>query len=428
MRILIRKGRIIDPSVNLDAVMDLLVEEDRVLRIEENIAESEADQVMDACGCWVVPGFIDLHVHFRDPGLTHKETIATGSCAAAAGGFTTVCVMPNTKPVTDCGDVVRYVHEEAAKTPVTNVLVIGAITKGQNGEELADLDSMAEAGICGLSEDGKSVMNSRLMMEAMKWAAAKGLPILDHCEDMDLAHGCVNACEAADKLGLPGIPGVAEELITARDIQLAKEAGAKLHICHVSTSGSARIIELAKQEGCNVTAEVGPHHFALDDSEILKEDANYKMNPPLRGTADVESMKASLANGVLDCIATDHAPHHESEKNVGLLKAMNGIVGLETSFAVSKKELVDTGILTPLELIRKMSTNPAQVLGIDKGTLQPGAAADIAIIDPDAEYVIDKAAFKSKGHNTPFHGWKVKGMVTTTILGGRIVYKEGQIL
>lgn len=417
-----------DPSTNCDEVRDLLIQEGYIVRNEKKIPEDTADQVLDASGCWVTPGLIDLHVHFRDPGLTHKETIATGSRAAAAGGFTTVCVMPNTKPVTDCAQVVKYIHEEAAKTPVTKVLVIGAITRGQEGLELSDMDAMAAEGVCGFSEDGKSVMNAGLMLTAMEKARELGLPIMDHCEDANLAHGCVNECEAARQLGLPGIPGTAEELIIARDIQLARKTGARLHICHVSTAKSARIVELAKKEGIAVTAEVGPHHFALDDTEILKEDPNYKMNPPLRDRADVQTMKSSLASGVLDCIATDHAPHHESEKNVGLLKAANGIVGLETSVALSVTELVDTGILSPLELVRRMSTNPAGVLGISGGTLQPGAAADIAIIDPKARYRIDKNTFYSKGRNTPFHGREVHGRVEYTILGGRIVYDKGTII
>ncbi len=425
MTVLIQNGRVLDPSQGTDMVMDLWIRDGKIEKAGIGLKE-QADRVIDASGLWVTPGLIDLHVHFRDPGLTYKETIATGCRAAAAGGFTTVCCMPNTKPVVDCADVVRYIQEEAVKVPVTNLEVIGAITKGQQGEELADILGMLDQGICAISEDGKSVMNAELMKQAMILAKEKDLPIFDHCEDADLAHGCVNPCKAQEELGLAPLEGIAEEIITARDIQLASFTGARLHICHVSTEGSAEIIRVAKNHGVPVTAEVGPHHFALDDSKIELNDANYKMNPPLRSARDVEAMKTALQDGTLDCIATDHAPHHESEKNIGLEKSANGIVGLETSVPVSVTTLVKTGVLTPLELIEKMSTNPARILGNGKGTLQEGSCADICLIDPDTEYVIDKNTFYTMGRNTPYHGWKVYGKVKMTILGGRIVFEDGK--
>ncbi len=427
MKLLIKNGRVLDPATSLDAVRDLLVEDGKVVDIQESI-DVPADRVIDAKGLWVAPGLIDLHVHFRDPGLTYKETIATGSRAAAAGGFTTVCTMPNTKPVVDCAEIVRYVQEEAAKVPVTHVNVIGAITKGQKGRELADIEGMVRQGICAISEDGKSVMNAELMKQAMEIAAGLDLPVFDHCEDADLAHGCVNPCEAQKALGLPALDGIAEEVITARDIQLAELTGCRLHICHVSTKKSARILQLAKAEGISVTAEVGPHHFSLDDSCIARNDANYKMNPPLRSAEDVAAMREALRQGVLDCIATDHAPHHASEKSLGLLKSANGIVGLETAVPVAVTTLVDQGVLTPLALIEKMSTAPAGILKNGKGTLQPGRCADIVLIDPTHEFVIDKNTFYSMGRNTPYDGWKVRGRVVMTILDGSIVYENGKVI
>ena len=407
--------------------MDLRITDGVIAEIGQDLA-SRGEMIIDAEGLWVTPGLIDLHVHFRDPGLTYKETIATGMQAAAAGGFTTVCAMPNTKPVVDCADIVRYIHTEAARMPVTDLQVIGAITKGQNGDELADIRGMAEAGICALSEDGKSVMNADLMKQAMMEAEDLDLPIFDHCEDADLAHGCVTPCAAQEALGLPALDPIAEEVLTARDIQLADLTGCRLHICHVSTAKSAEIIRVAKAHGVSVTAEVGPHHFALDDSEIWKNDANYKMNPPLRSKQDVAAMIAGLKDGTLDAIATDHAPHHENEKNLGLEKSANGIVGLETAVPVAVTKLVCTGALTPLELIDKMSTAPGRILGGDKGTLKVGAQADVTLIDVQTPYTIDKEQFKSMGRNTPFDGWTVCGRVCTTIYHGRIVYQEGKII
>ncbi|MBR2264043.1 MAG: dihydroorotase [Firmicutes bacterium] len=427
MNYLIRNGRILDPSVNLDAVLDLRVTDGIVSEIGPSLVPQN-EEIIDAQGLWVTPGLIDLHVHFRDPGLTYKETIATGMRAAAAGGFTTVCAMPNTKPVVDSVEVVRYIRSEAAKTPVTDLKIIGAITRGQNGEVLADIQGMAEEGICALSEDGKSVMNADLMKQAMLQAKDLDLPIFDHCEDANLAHGCVSPCDAQKALGLPALDPIAEEVLTARDIQLAGRTGCRLHICHVSTANSAEIIRVAKAHGIPVTAEVAPHHFALDDSEIWKNDANYKMNPPLRSSEDVAAMIVGLQDGTLDAIATDHAPHHENEKNLGLEKSANGIVGLETSVPVSVTALVKTGLLTPLELIDRMSTTPGRILGGKKGTLKVGAPADITLIDADTPWTIDKSKFETMGRNTPFHGWRVYGRVHTTIYNGQIVYQEGKIV
>ena len=428
MPLLIKNGVVLDPSLGQAGRRDVYIDKGIIQeRIPDEI-DSRSIHIVDAAGCWVMPGFVDLHVHLRDPGLTHKETIATGSMAAAAGGFTTICAMPNTVPVTDSAEVVRYIMGHAAEPPYTHVLPVGAITMGQEGLTLSHMEDMAAAGACAFSEDGKSVMNSALMKHAMLRAKALGLPILDHCEDLSLTGGCVNEGENSDKAGLPGISRDAEELITARDILLAASTGARLHICHVSTAGSVAMIREAKKRGVLVTAEACPHHFTLCDDEILAKDPNYKMSPPLRTKDDVQAILDGLADGTLDCIATDHAPHHADDKNQDMRSAANGIVGLETALALSVTRLTAAGRMTPLGLAKCLSCNPAKVLGLDRGSLQPGKPADIAIVNPEKRYRIDKNSFYTKGRNTPFHGMAVQGKVEVTILGGRIVYQNGTIL
>lgn len=423
MTILIKNGRVLDPATGTDGIADVLLEEGRIRAVEPDIL-TEADRVLDADGCFVMPGFIDLHVHLRDPGYEYKETVETGSAAAARGGFTTILAMPNTKPVVDNADVVRYVLHKAEDAGLANVLQIGAITRGQRGEELADIEDMVDAGIPALSEDGKSVMNAQLYREAMMLAKKYDIPIMAHCEDINLVHGGVmNQDDKADELGLPGITNAVEDVIVARDILLAKETGARLHLCHCSTRDSVRMVELAKQEGLPVTAEVCPHHFTLTSEDIREDDANYKMNPPLRTRADVEALIDGLKKGIMDVIATDHAPHSREEKQGSMRNAPFGIVGLETAAALTMTELVDKGHLTPLQMAEKMSYNPARIIGIDKGTLKPGKTADVVIFNPKEEYIIDAEQFRSKGKNTPFHGRKVKGRVMATILGGNIVYE-----
>lgn len=423
MTILIKNGRVLDPATGTDGIADVLVEEGRIRAVEPGIL-AEADRILDADGCFVMPGFIDLHVHLRDPGYEYKETVETGSAAAAKGGFTTILAMPNTKPVVDNADVVRYVLHKAEDVGLANVLQIGAITRGQRGEELADIEDMVDAGIPALSEDGKSVMNAQLYREAMMLAKKYDIPIMAHCEDINLVHGGVmNQDDKADELGLPGITNAVEDVIVARDILLAKETGARLHLCHCSTKDSVRMVELAKQEGLSVTAEVCPHHFTMTSEDIREDDANYKMNPPLRTRADVEALIDGLKKGVMDVIATDHAPHSREEKQGSMRNAPFGIVGLETAAALTMTELVDKGYLTPLQMAEKMSYNPARIIGIDKGTLKPGKTADVVIFNPKEEYIIDAEQFRSKGKNTPFHGRKVKGRVMATILSGNIVYE-----
>ena len=424
MKILIKHGRVLDPDTRKDGIYDVLTEDGVIRKVAPEI-EEPADQVLEAEGCWVMPGLIDLHVHLRDPGLTHKETVETGAAAAAHGGITTIVAMPNTKPVVDDEHKVSYVHNKAKSCTLVHVLQAGAVTKGQKGEELADIEKMAAAGAPAISEDGKSVMNSGLYRKAMKIAAQCGIPVLAHCEDINLVEGgVVNADPAMEKLGLKGISNAVEDVITARDIMLAKETGARLHLCHCSTADSVRMVAEAKKEGLPVTAEVCPHHFTLSTEDISGSDTNYKMNPPLRTRADVEALRQGLTDNIMDVISTDHAPHSAQEKAQSMEKAPFGIVGLETSVALTITELVEPGILTPMQMAEKMSYNPAKVLGIDKGSLAEGKPADITIIDPDAEYVIDTRTFFSKGKNTPFNGKKVKGLVRATICDGKIAYLE----
>lgn len=372
-----------------------------------------------------MPGFIDLHVHLREPGLEYKETIATGSMAAAAGGFTSICPMPNTKPSTDTPEKITALLEKAKTDSKIHILPIGAISIGQEGKELADIAGMAKAGAVAVSEDGKSVMNSALYAEGMKMAAGAGIPVFAHCEDIDLVRGGVmNAGKRAEELGLPGITNAVEDIITARDIFLARETGVQLHLCHCSTKDSVKMIALAKEEGLPVSGETGPHYFTMIDEEIPEDFGNYKMNPPLRGKEDKEALIQALQDNVLEAIATDHAPHSKEEKEQSMLKSPFGIVGSETAFALTVTELVRRGKLSMAELVERMSAQPAKILGINKGSLSVGMPADITIADADASYVIDPEKFYSKGKNTPFAGKEVYGVICYTIVDGKIVYRN----
>lgn len=429
MTILIKEGRVLDPETKRDEICDVLIDGDRITRVDSGI-ETEAERVINAKGCYVMPGFIDLHVHFRDPGLEYKETLTTGGRAAVKGGVTTVCAMPNTKPVIDNGVKVKEVMERAKRESLTNVIQLGAVTVGQEGKELADIRGMAKNGCHAISEDGKSVMNASLYRKGMNLAKEEGLAVFAHCEDITMVEGGVmNADKKAEKLGLKGITNAVEDVIVARDILLAKETGVRLHLCHCSTKDSIKMLGLSKEEGLDVTGEVCPHHFILSTDDITKDDGNYKMNPPLRSKEDVEAIKEGLRNGTVDVIATDHAPHAEAEKNRSMKLAAFGIVGLETSAALTYTELVETGIITPMQMAEKMSWNPAKILGLhDRGSVSEGKIADVVIFDPEKEYTIDKNTFLSKGKNTPFHGRKVKGEVVCTIAGGRIVYEGGKTI
>lgn len=424
MTILIKNGRLINPSENLDKVMDIFVE-DGIIKEKAESIEKQADTVIDAAGCYVMPGLIDLHVHFRDPGLTYKEDIETGSKAAAKGGFTTVCCMPNTKPVVDNVETVKYIIEKGEKTGLTNVLPVGAVTKNMAGVEITDVEEIKKAGICAISEDGKSVMNSGVYRKAMKNAAKANVPVLAHCEDINLVEGgVINLGDKSSELGVKGISNAVEDVIAMRDIMLAKETGATLHLCHCSTKDSVEMVKRAKEEGIKVTAEVCPHHFSMCSDDITSNDGNFKMNPPLRAREDMEALIKGLQDDIMDVISTDHAPHSAEEKAKDLEHAPFGIVGLETSVALTVTNLVKKGYLTPMQMAAKMSYNPAKVLGIPKGTLDEGKIADITIIDPDKEYTIDVNTFESKGKNTPFDGYKVSGEVEYTILNGKVVYSN----
>lgn len=422
-KILVRGGRLVDPVQGIDEIRDLLIQDDRVLRVEPEIADSEAE-VIDASEKVVMPGFIDLHVHLREPGFEYKETVMTGAQAAVRGGVTTICPMPNTNPSIDSPDRVTDLLQRAENAPV-HILPVGAVTVGQSGKDLCDISEMKKAGAVALSEDGKSVMDTLVYRHGMQEAVKAGIPVFAHCEDRSLVDGGVmNAGPKAEELGLPGITNAVEDVIVARDILMAKETGCRLHLCHCSTADSAVLIRMAKEQGLPVTGEVCPHHFTMSDDEITEDHGRFKMNPPLRSAADVQALKEALADGTMDVISTDHAPHGMEEKDQSMRKAPFGIVGLETSFALSYTELVRGGYLSLPQLVEKMSANPAKVLGIAKGTLAPGMAADLVIADLETEYAIDSREFVSKGKNTPFDGKTVYGRIEETLVDGVVVYKR----
>lgn len=422
MQTLIKGGHVLDPAQNFDETVDVLIEDGIIKKLEKDMDIPDAE-VINAEGMFVMPGFIDLHVHFREPGFTYKETVKTGAMAAAAGGYTTVCPMPNTKPVIDSRERVMEFLDIVKGDAAVNVLPVGSVTRGQEGKELSDIKGMKEAGICAISEDGKSVMDASLYEEGMKKAKELSLPVFAHCEDKNLVRGGVmNAGKKAELLGFPGITNEVEDVIVKRDIELSKKTGVQLHLCHCSTKKSVEYIKGAKEKGIKVTGEVCPHHFSLCEEDITRDHGDFKMNPPIRKEEDREALCRGLKEGIIDVISTDHAPHGFEENDKSMLSAPFGIVGLETAFCLGVTELVNKGWLTKMELVEKMSTNPAGVLGINKGNLRPGTEADIVIADFDRKWVVDKNKFFSKGKNTPFHGKEVRGRVVRTIAGGKTVY------
>lgn len=426
MGILIKNGRVLDPASGKDGIFDVLVKDGMIFSVDKNIPASD-NEIIDAAGCFVMPGLVDLHVHFREPGFEYKETIKTGSAAAAKGGVTTVLPMPNTRPVVDSVTMVNKVNEIIKKDAVVNVLQVASVTMGQEGLVPTDIHALHDAGVVAISEDGKSVMNSLVYREAMTAAADCNMTVLAHCEDKNLVDkGALNEGAKAKELGVRGITNAVEDIIMARDILLAKETGCRLHLCHCSTKDSVKMIKAAKDEGLKVTGEVCPHHFTLCDEDIPGDNADYKMNPPLRSREDMEALREGLRTGIMDVISTDHAPHSEEEKAKPIADAPFGITGLETSLCLTYTELVCKGVLTPMQMVEKMSYNPARIIGIDRGTLMPGAVADIIVMDPAREYVIDRNKFVSKGRNTPFDGRKVKGEVLLTMVGGKIVYRKDE--
>ena len=425
MTILIKGGRVIDPAQGVDGQFDVLIDHGVITQVGKNIAGANfSGQVIDAAGKLVVPGLIDIHVHLRDPGYEYKEDIQSGTQAAVIGGFTSVACMPNTNPVNDNKAVSLYIRHKAKDVGLANVFPIGAITKGLKGESMAEMGELQEAGCLALSDDGKPVSNSELMRRALEYSRPFGLTLISHAEDLSLVgEGVMNEGFVATELGLKGIPWVAEDAATARDIMLAEFTGGKLHVAHVSTKGSVELVRQAKKRGVRVTCEATPHHFTLTDEAVRGYETNAKMNPPLRSSEDVAAIRAGLADGTIDAIATDHAPHHYDEKNVEFNIALNGIVGLESALPLTL-ELVKEGVLTLPQAIRLLTCGPAQALGIPRGTLAAGAAADVTIIDPELSWTLEADKLASKSKNTPFDGWIMQGAATHTLVAGKVVYQR----
>lgn len=423
-KLLIKNGRVIDPASKLDRVADVLIANSIIRKIDDNITAPEA-QVIDATGCIVAPGFIDMHVHLREPGFVHAETIETGAKAAAAGGFTTVCCMPNTSPVNDSAHVTSFIVERAKQAAIVNVFPIGAITKGSAGEELAAIGGMKRAGIVAISDDGRPVMNSRVMRRAMETARALDLPVIDHCEDLNLsAGGDMHEGLISVKYGLRGIPACSEDVMVARDILLAEVTGARFHVAHLSTRHAVAMVAEAKRRGLPVTCEVSPHHFTLCDREIELYDSNYKMKPPIRCSHDVEACVAGIVDGTVDALATDHAPHAGAEKMQEFEKCPFGILGLETAIGLTLQQLVHPGLISMARMVELYTTGPARILKLNRGTLQTGAPGDVTIIDPNREWTYDVNRSASKSRNSPFSGRTFKGGPVATIVGGKAVWRS----
>jgi dihydroorotase len=423
--ILIRGGRVIDPSRRTDGIADVYVVDGRIASVGRNITGEDGAEVIEAAGKVVAPGLIDLHVHLREPGFEDLETIATGAMAAAAGGFTAVCAMPNTDPPLDNQGAIGFVVSQAQRAGKARVYPIGTISVGQKGEKLSEFGELMSAGAVAVSDDGKPVMNSHLMRTALEYARTFGIPVADHCEEITLAHaGAMHEGIVATRLGLKGIPAAAEEIHVARDIILSELTGGHIHLCHMSTRGSVDLIRRAKDKGLKVTAEVAPHHFTLTHEACEGYNTNAKMNPPLREEADIEALQGALKDGTIDVIATDHAPHHYDAKEREFDEAPNGIIGLETSFGLAITQLVRPGLVSLPDLFYRMSSLPAQLFHLPGGTLAVGAPADIAILDPEAEWTVDPSRFYSKSRNTPFGGRRLFGLAEVTIVRGKVVYQR----
>jgi len=423
-RLLIKNGRVIDPASGHDAVADVWIEDGVIRGVGTNLSGGAGADVIDATGLIVAPGFIDMHVHLREPGFEHAETIESGSRAAAAGGFTSVCPMPNTKPVNDNATVTSYMIEKARRHAVVNVFPIGAITKGSAGEELAAIGSMKQAGAVAISDDGRPVMNARVMRRAMEFARSLEIPVINHCEDLHLsAGGDMHEGAESVRLGLRGIPGCSEDVMVARDILLAEVTGARYHVAHISSRHSVEMVQFAKSKGLAVTAEATPHHLALTDRDIKPYDSNYKMKPPLRGSCDVTAVLEGIVNGAIDAIATDHAPHPGSEKMQEFESCPFGILGLETAIGVSLGQLVHPGKIAVGRLVELFTTGPARILRIDRGTLAQGAPADVTIFSTDREWIYDVNKSFSKSRNSPFDGKTFKGGPVATVVAGEVVWR-----
>jgi dihydroorotase len=423
MKILIKGGRVLDPAHGIDDTLDLLIRDGRIAELGKDLGAADAE-TLDAGGCLVTPGLIDIHVHLRDPGYEYKEDIVSGTRAAAAGGFTSVACMPNTNPVNDNKAVTLYIRQKAAAEGLANVFPVGSITRGQQGEFLAEMGELREAGCIAVSDDGHPVSNGEIMRRAMEYARSFDLPVISHAEDLSIvAGGVMNEGFVSTELGLKGIPWVAEDAMVARDVMLAEFTGAKLHVAHVSTRGAVEIIRAARKRGVHVTCEATPHHFTLTEEAVRGYDTNAKMNPPLRTGDDVAALREGLADGTIGVIATDHAPHHPDEKNVEFNIALNGIVGLESALPLTLR-LVEEGVLSLSEAIARLTVGPARALGLDRGTLEVGVAADVTVIDPGLKWTLHADRMASKSRNTPFAGWQFKGAARYTICGGRLVYRR----
>lgn len=424
MSLLIKGGFVIDPKNKIEKNLDILIEGGKILEIGENLS-AEGAEVYDAKGCVVAPGLIDLHVHFREPGYEYKEDIETGSKAAARGGVTTVVCMPNTNPVIDNRALVEYVTNRGKEVGLVNVLTTGCITKGQKSGELTEIAELKEAGAVGITDDGKPVKSPAIMRKALEYSKMFDIPVMSHSEDLDLVdNGSMNEGYMSTVLGLRGIPKAAESVAVSRDVLIAEEVDGRLHVCHVSTKNSIEAIRAAKKRGVKITAETAPHYFTLTDKACDGYNTNAKMNPPLRDDEDVAAVIEALKDGTLDAIATDHAPHHFDEKEIEFDLASNGIVGLETSLALGVTYLVKTGLISMSTLIEKMSTNPAEIIGIDRGTLGVGKVADIVVFDTENSYVVDTKKFASKGKNSPYDGYELWGEVKLTVTNGKVVYQK----
>jgi dihydroorotase len=427
--ILLRGGRVIDPVREFDAQADVLLSDGKIARIERGLAAPNKDtRVIEAKDCWVVPGLIDLHVHLREPGQEYKENIQSGTAAAAAGGFTAVCCMPNTSPPNDTRAVTDLIMQRAREVGAVRVYPVGCITQGQKGETMADMGELQEAGCVAMSDDGHGVANSEVMRRALEYSRSFRLPIIQHCEDSALsAGGAMHEGLASTRFGIRAQPSVAESAMLARDLELVALTGGRYHMAHISCIESIRLIRDAKQRGLPVTCEVTPHNLMLTDEACVGYDTNFKMNPPLRSAADQAALREALADGTIDAIATDHAPHSSIEKEVEFEQAANGVIGLETAVALAV-ELVNAGVLTAAKLVMRMSAGPAKVLGLPGGSMAPGSPADVTVIDPKAAWTCDPTRFRSKARNTPFAGRTMRGRAVLTVVGGNIVFSEEKFI
>lgn len=425
--ILIKNGRVLDPASQTDCVQDVLISDGVIQKIAKNISVDNHTQVIDLASkeYWVCPGLVDIHVHFREPGQGHKETIATGSQAALAGGFTSVATMPNTKPVLDNLETLEWTNKKIQETSVVNIFPVAAATIGLLGQQMTDIQSLVNQGVLAFSDDGNCVMNAGLMRRILEYCASLNVPFLCHAEDTNLSHkGVMNESHASTCMGLHGMPNVSESVIVARDIELARLTGAHVHFCHISASESIRLIRLAKAEGLNITAEVTPHHLALSDTATHGFNTNAKMNPPLRAEVDKNVLIEALCDGTIDCVATDHAPHSPDEKERAFAECPFGVVGLETAVGVTLSELYHTQKMTALEWVNVMSAKPAKILNLNAGKLQVGQPADITIIDPSSKWVVDPGQFKSKSRNTPFTDQELTGQAVATIVAGELLFQQ----